>query len=169
MQRGRGKGLPRTGGRSKGTPNKATQYKQMMAEVLASPEGRVLLGNAMRTAQQAPKGQQKAIETLRELMALGRTLVALNQPIKQPDGTTVLPDDRHEKLQVYLPIAVRAAAELAKYESPTFKAVAVQEVPPAPEERPGDGAQVVGSLSKRTQQDAAAVYMRLVRNDGKAA
>ena len=166
MPAGRPKGLGRSGGRSKGTPNKATLQKQMIAEVLASPDGQKMFAEQMRAMQQPARGQKKAVETLRELMALSQALVAMHQPQRGADGKLVLDPPAHEKLQVYLPVAVRAASELARYESPTFKAIAVAPVPPAPAERPGEkDGNVIQSLEKRSPQDAAAVYMRLIRGE----
>lgn len=166
MPGGKPKGLGRSGGRTKGTPNKATQYKQMMADVLASPEGRVLLGEAMRTVQQPAKGTKRAIDVLREMMLLAGSLVAIYQPTRDEAGKVTVAEP--QKLETYLTLCARTAADLARFESPTFKAIAVQEVPQQPAEHADGDAKVIGSIRKRSQQDAAAVYMRLVRG-GKAA
>lgn len=67
--------------------------------------------------------------------------------------------------------AERAAAELAKYQTPRFKSVAVREPPPLPKvpqndatptpgEKPGN---VVSMLKKRTPQEIADLYARKVR------
>lgn len=160
------KGGPRHGGRTKGTPNKATLQKQMIADVLASAEGRALLGDAMKNLQQPAKGTKRAVDVLREMMMLSGSLVALYQP-KRNEQTGAIEVTDSQKLETYLTICARTAADLARFESPTFKAVALQEVPPAPQ-MPA-GADVIQSIGKRSQADAAAVYMRLVRNDGKAA
>lgn len=121
----------RRGGRGKGTPNKATEIKRMMADLLATPEGKEMLAAAMAQAQQAPRGTKKALDGLREMTMLASALVAMNQPNKQGDGTLVVAD--HDRLQNYLTIAMRGFADLARFESPTFKAIAVADVtPPGP-------------------------------------
>lgn len=156
----------KTGGRTAGTPNRATLQKQMIREVLESSEGRALMAENMRAMQQAPKGGKKAVDVLRELMLLSHTLVGMNQPRRDAAGELIV--ENADRLQQYLAIAVRASSELARFESPTFKAIAVQEVPPPPAAHADGDAKVIGSIRKRSQQDAAAVYMRLVRG-GKAA
>ena len=156
----------KTGGRKAGVPNKKTVIASMVEDALASPAGRELVAQAVQKLAQPPKGGKKAVDVLREMMMLSGLLVAQNAPTRDESGVVVPGND--EKLQAYLPIAVRAAAELAKFESPTFKAVAIADVPAAPGAPAGGDAKVVESIEKRSQQDAAAVYMRLVRG-GKAA
>lgn len=157
----------KTGGRGAGVPNKRTQAKQMLAEIMRE-QGTEILGPVLKQLQAAPKGQKKAIEVLRDLMTLSMNCVAIHQPKAQADGTFVI--ESNEKLQAYLKLGIDAAGQLARFESPTFKAVALQEVPlPPAGEVPDDPAKVVGLLGKRSQQDAASAYLRLVRNDPKAA
>lgn len=153
----------KTGGKQKGTLNKATQVRMMVEESLQTPAGREALARAMQQLTAPPTGQKKAVEVLREMMMLSAALVSLHQP-KRDQATGTVTVENHEKLQAYLGIAVRAAAEVAKYESPTFKAVAVQEVPPLPQAPPGaEATNVASSIGKRSQKDAMAVYMRVVR------
>lgn len=152
----------RRGGRTKGIPNKATIIRQMVTESLETPAGREVLAEAMQKLTAPPAGQKKATQVLRELMMLSGSLVALHQPKPNEQGLVEIKDN--DRLQSYLTIAVRAAGELAKYESPTFKAVAVSEVPPVPQAPPGEQtANVASSIRKRSQKDAMAVYMRVVR------
>lgn len=151
----------KTGGRQKGVPHKRTVINQMVAEALASKDGQGLIANALARLAQPPSGAKKALDMLRELSVLSTSLVALHQPKKQEDGSVVL--ENHEKLHAYLGLAIRATAELASFESPKFKAVAMTEVPPVPVGTPANDAKLVEGIRKGTQQEAAAVYMRMVR------
>ncbi|MDE2101668.1 MAG: hypothetical protein KGL39_30760 [Patescibacteria group bacterium] len=151
----------KTGGRTKGTPNKATLVQQMVTEALETPAGREAVAQALQKLTAPPSGQKKAVEVLREMMMLSGSLVALHQPKRDAAGNVTV--ENHEKLQAYLNIASRTAADLARFESPTFKAVAVQEVPPMPQAQGAEGGNVASSIRKRTQKDAMAVYMRVVR------
>lgn len=155
----------RRGGRASGTPNKRTLTKRFLAEILETAEGKALIGEAIKHHQPKMSGK-KAIEVLDTLMNLTMGLVARHQPRPNQSGqeTNVTADEG--KFREYLGLATTAAKELAKYQSPTFKAVAVQEVPPPPSLPDG---RVSNMMEARTQQDAAAAYIRLVRNDTKAA
>lgn len=151
----------KTGGRGKGSINKATVIKQMVTESLASPEGRAALADALQKLTAPLPGQKKAVQVLREMMMLSGTLVAINQP--KPNAAGELEVKDNDRLQAYLNIAVRASDGLAKYESPTFKAIAVQEVPPVPQGASAQAGGPAGSVRKMSQKDAMATYMRVVR------
>lgn len=114
-----------------------------------------------RTVSGDARGTPLAKTVLEQIMLLSMGLVAKYQPGK--------PDENEAKMQEYLPYALGAAKELARYQSPTFRAIAVTEVPALPAAQPGDGAKVVGLMGKRTQLDAANAYTRIIRNDPKAA
>ncbi|HEY6030475.1 MAG TPA: hypothetical protein VIU44_07930 [Gaiellaceae bacterium] len=136
--------------------------KQLVAESLKTEEGREALKGALAELTQPPPGKKKGVEMLREAAVLSMALVALYQP-KRNETTGVVTVTDTEKLQGYLAIAVRATSELATFESPKFKAIALTEVPPAP---PPAAAGVDGkAIRKMTQQDAANAYMRLVRGE----
>lgn len=155
----------RRGGRAAGTPNKRTITKKLMGEYMQTPEGRVLIGEVVQ--QQQPRSQgKKAVEILDTLMNLTMGYVARYQPKPNADGQETNAVADAEQFKEYLGLATSCAKELAKYQSPTFKAIATQEVPPTPALPAGN---VSNMMEARTQQDAAAAYIRLVRQDPKAA
>lgn len=157
----------KTGGRTRGTPNRRTQQKQMLDELMRE-HGEDYVAGVLKKLQQAPRGTTKGLDMLRELAVLAKNCVAIYQPKQGADGKPQV--EQPERLQSFLGIAVKAVAELTRYESPTFKAIAVQEVPaPVGQAVSGESAKVIGLLGKRSQQDAANAYMRLVRNDPKVA
>lgn len=159
----------RFGGRTAGIPNKQTLIKKLAVEALASKDGQAAVRDAFAKSTIAgngvvkPKGK-RATEMLDDIAKMFLGLAAQYQPRPDPVTKVETNDKADEaKFALYIGQAGRMAASLAPYQDPTFKAIAVQEVPPLPAERPGDGAKVVDSMTKRTQQDAGEVYARLVR------
>lgn len=167
MPRGAAPG-ERRGGKAKGSVHKATVVQRLAVEALATKAGKDAVRDAFAKATISGgtvkvKGK-RAIEILDDIAKMFLGLAAQYQPRPDPVTKAETNDKADEaKFALYIGQAQRAAASLAPYQDPTFKAVAVQEVPPMPAERPGDGAKVVDSMAKRTQQDAGDVYARLVR------
>lgn len=157
----------RRGGRTKGIPNKATVVKKLAVEALSSKEGKEAVVEAFAKATMTGNGVLKvrgkrAVEILDDIAKMFLGLAAQYQP--RPDPVTKQETNQKadvDRFALYLGQAQRAAAALAPFQDPTFKAIAVQDVPPPPKEN--DGAQVIDSMAKRTQQDAGEVYARLVR------
>lgn len=156
----------RRGGRSRGVPNKKDVVKHLVGEVLDGTDGQKrikdVVARELAKMAQPPRNSRKAIDILDTLMQLSMGLVARYQP--RPDGgMETNPQADETKFQTYLPIALNSAKELAKYQSPTFKAIALQEVPAAPAAAPGDDAKVVNAIEKGSQQRASDAYVRLIR------
>jgi hypothetical protein len=118
----------KTGGRARGTPNKAT-------------EERVLLAKRILEEQAGKPGQKLAREVLNDFMQLFTGMAAKHQPL--PVGVVpmngAVPDEK--KFLEYAQLAVSTAAELAPYQSPKLKAVMVSQetLPGATLPAPADG------------------------------
>lgn len=157
----------RRGGNEKGSIHKHTVVKKLAVEALASPAGKAAVRDAFAKVtigdlKPVPRGE-RAIDTLAKIERLFMGLAAKYQSRPDPEtGKETNPLADETKFSLYLGQAMRTAASLAPYQNPTFKAVAVQDIPP-PATKPGDDAKVVDSMTKRTQQDAGDVYARLVR------
>lgn len=100
----------RRGGRKKGTPNKTTVERALVAEqVLARAEMR---------------GEKLAKEVLNEFMKTFAGMAATYQPL--PPGVMMAPsgrDPNEPMFEKYARLAVDTAHKLAAYQSPTFKAI----------------------------------------------
>lgn len=108
----------RFGGRAAGTPNKATIEKTLRAE--------------FELTQARDTGKKLAKDVLDEFMMLFAGMAAHHQPIPpgQPIPAGRVPDE--DKFEKWARLAVETAADLAKYQSPTFRAIAVSMPPPLP-------------------------------------
>jgi hypothetical protein len=106
----------KTGGRRRGTPNKATTEKALIA--------------ARTVAEAKAAGKKLAKEVLEDFMLLFAGMAAHFQPA--PPGAAPNPDAVEDKFWRCSEIAIDCAAKLAPYQSPTFKAVAVAPQPSAP-------------------------------------
>lgn len=113
--RGAAKG-ERRGGRQKGTPNKATIERNLVA--------------AQRASDAIKQGKKLAKEVLEEFMFLTAGMAAVYQPL--PPGTVEAPAGRAPNRDEFWKCVEMVHAfgkELAKYQSPTFKAIAVHVAP----------------------------------------
>lgn len=109
----------RRGGRKKGTPNKATRERALLAKRVVEE-------------QQGKPGRKLAREVLDDFMHLFTGMAAVYQPLspgRLPDLHQV-PDEK--RFLEFAQLAITTAAQLAPYQSPKLKAVFVtQETPPA--------------------------------------
>ncbi len=157
MPRGGAKKGERRGGRALGTPNKKTiERKRVEAEIAqrVGPDYR-------------PDGKKLAKDVLEDLMLMHGGLAAENQPTPGADGRRTFKNlTQREMFRYHAEEAAHCASRLAKYQSSTFKAIAVGPMPgdvplPAPALPSGD-------LPKRDATRAADLYLRVIRG-GKAA
>ncbi len=123
-----------------------------------------LARNAELEVEKAKKARTKlGKEVIEEFMFLFAGMAAFYQPT--PPGASKNVNESEGKFVQYATLAVDAAAELAKYQSPTFKAIAVSATPPPPPAaQPGDNAKVINL------NDAAALgvaYRRMVTASAK--
>lgn len=132
----------RRGGRAKGTPNKATRERHLLAQRIAAE-------------QQGKPGRKLAKEVLDDLMHTALGMAAKYQPL--PAGVVPMngqkPDEA--KFVEYLKLAGGFATDLAPYQSFRFKAVLMsQETPPGGSAiAPGSGDQA-GAMSRMSAQQA---------------
>jgi hypothetical protein len=114
----------RRGGRQKGTLNKSTVKNLRAAE------------HAIVEAHQS--GKKLAKEVLEDFMHLFAGVAASCQPLPEGASAPVGHKTDEVRFERYARLAIEAAKELAKYQSPTFKAVAVMLPPP---QNPNAGAE----------------------------
>ena len=113
MARGR-----KTGGRRRGTPNKATIERALIA--------------ARTVADTRAEGKKLAKEVLQEFMELFAGMAAYYQPT--PAHLPPNPNENEPQFLRYAGLAVECAKAVAPFQSPTFKAIAVVPPPPPPPE-----------------------------------
>lgn len=109
----------RFGGRVKGTPNKKTVEKALEAE--------------RAVAEAKASGRKLGKEMLDDFMHTFAGMAAVYQPL--PPGVEAVPQGRapnEEKFERYARLTIDAAKELAKYQSPQFRAIAIAPPPPVP-------------------------------------
>ena len=101
----------KTGGRQLGTPNKASQERALIAQQVK--------------ARADMAGRKLAKEVLDEFMHLFAGMAAAYQPL--PPGTIEQegrePDEA--KFEKWARLAIQCAKELAAFQSPTFRAIAI--------------------------------------------
>jgi hypothetical protein len=114
-------------GRPRGSKNKAVIQREIIAAEIAQ-----------RTVIEARTGGKKlAKEVLEEFMHLFAGMAASRQPLKPEELAELPPEEQlkrapdEEAFEKWARLACEVAADLAKYQSPTFKAVAVS-IDPAP-------------------------------------
>lgn len=114
----------RIGGRNKGTRNKATIERELLAARAAEE----------RVAAAEASGRKLGKEVLDEFMHLFAGMAATYQPLRPgtpiPVGRT--PDE--PQFEKYAKLAVHCARLLAPYQSPTFQAIMIAPPPPDPTE-----------------------------------
>lgn len=145
----------KTGGRKKGTPNKATLEKERVAAEIA----------ARTMADATTSGKKLAKEVLEDFMELFAGMAAHYQPAP-PGKEHLKPSGNEAQFLKYADLTVAAAAKLAPYQSPTFKAVAVSMTPGDNSNRPGDGAKIINmpTDSKSLQR----LYTQMVKSKARA-
>jgi len=140
----------RRGGRKKGTPNKATRE-------------RVLLAKRILEEQKGRPGRKLAREVLDDFMHLFLGMAAQHQPL--PIGMAAGPGQQpnEPKFLEFAKLAIDTAAQLAPYQSPKLKAVLVsrESQPDGHAVGPGSGHQH-GAMVPMSAQEA---YRRLRDSD----
>lgn len=115
--------------------------------------------------QKRNANQKRGIDTLDEQMRLWMGVAA---KIQRDYPETFSTD---KTFRYAMERAGHAAAELAKYQTPRFKAIPVREVPPLPKQPAGEapaatpakGSNVISAVKKRSAQANSDVYARMVR------
>lgn len=106
----------RFGGRKAGVPNKSTIERTLRAE------------HEMLRARET--GKKLAKDVLDEFMMLFAGMAAHHQPIPEGQPIPAGRQPNEDKFEKWARLAVETAADLAKYQSPTYRAIAVT-LPPA--------------------------------------
>ena len=114
MARGASKG-ERRGGRAKGTPNKATVERALIAE--------------QEIEKAAASGRKLAKEWMQEFLPVLAGMTAYYQPTF-PGMTQQNANGDPDKFEKWYGHFLKTATELAPFESPTFRAVMVAPPPP---------------------------------------
>ena len=134
----------RRGGRAIGTVNKATIEKALLAEQIVN--------------RASMRGEKLAKEYLNDFLKLFAGMAAYYQPTF-PGMTQQNPNGSNDEFERWADKVVYTAKELAKYQSPTFKAIAVTTQPG----QPGDNARTVpGNVIDMSDQTAVARVYREV-------
>jgi hypothetical protein len=148
----------RFGGRTKGTPNKATVERQLIAAREAEA----------RVAEAHASGRRLGKDVLDEFMHLFAGMAATYQPL--PTGMPIPQGRQPDEAQFekYARLAVHCATKLAPYQSPTFQAIMVAPPPPDPGasgqrkrftltifEGPRPAAQLINGPAAKNGRDAA--------------
>lgn len=112
----------RLGGREAGTPNK------VITQALIRAEQQLLRAKA--------EDRSLAVDILDEFMHRFARAARARQPRLDEDRKDTNPLGNQEDYEKYARLAVDTAAQLAKYQSPTFRAITVAPPPPAPKNGP---------------------------------
>lgn len=152
-------------GRKLGSKNKATVEREELER-----QQRALMEQRNSAAAPPPKLGKEVLEEL-YMVAFG--YAALHQPVFDPVTMTVSRGNE-SKFEKWATLAAEWASRAAKYQSPTFKAIAYAEVPKIPavpftgahDAPDGQPMNVVGLIEKMDPQAAMATYQRLVRAGG---
>lgn len=105
-------------GRKPNVPNKATIERTLRAE--------------QEMLQARDTGKKLAKDVLDEFMLLFAGMAAHHQPIPPGQPIPAGREPNEDKFEKWARLAVETAADLAKYQSPTFRAIAVSMPPPLP-------------------------------------
>lgn len=137
----------RTGGRVKGTPNKATAERE------------ALLARVAAEQNQRPPGRKLAREVLDDLMHTFLGMAAQAQPL--PEGVVPMPGQKPDPLKFveYATLAGSFAKDLAAYQSPKFKAVVN-----LAETNPGGMPLTTSTVGPAIEQMSAQQAYRLLRD-----
>lgn len=136
----------RPGGRAKGTPNRITVEAAEIARI--------------STEQAKARGVKLGKEMLEDYMMAFHNQAVVFQPL--PPGVAIpgrTPDPK--QFMEWGKLVVDTAKELAKYQSPTFRAIAVMAPPPGSEKQP----QIAGDnvITIKDAQALSRVYQNMVR------
>lgn len=140
----------RRGGRAKGTPNKATTERALIAEA--------------EVIKHEVNGKKLAKDVLEDFMFLFAGMAAAYQPLPPGSPVPLGREPNEGKFEKWATLAVKTAADLAKFQSPTFKAVAVSMAQPLPK---SGGKTIEGKVIKLDQISISKVYRQIVAGDGK--
>lgn len=102
------------------------------------------------------RGEKLAKEVLNDFMKLFAGMAGAHQPF--PPGTPANPYENRDLFDRYARLAVATASELASYQSPTFKAIAIS-APPPESNGPRPTAQIIDINSPAVLQRA---YQRML-------
>jgi hypothetical protein len=136
----------RRGGRRKGEPNKATIERALIAE--------------KNLIDAKVNGKKLAKEVLEEFMFTFAGMAAYYQPLPDNQPAPIGRKPNEAKFEKWARLACDQAKELAKYQSPTFRAVQVTASQPLPT-GPG-GKQIDGEVIKLDQISISRVYRQIV-------
>jgi probable HAF family extracellular repeat protein len=103
-------------GRPKGSRNKAPKRVQYGVRAIAA--------EVLPALGRPPPGKKLGKEVLEEFMMVARGMAAKYQPA--PPGQPKKPGQNETKFLTYAEMAIKCASELAPYQSPKFKAIAVR-------------------------------------------
>lgn len=147
-------GGKKTGGRTKGTPNKKTVQK--------------LNELSDRASEIVRSKEKRGIEVLNELMKTAMSFAAMEQRklLEYQGGIDMAPQQMRDRFWKAMECAGVFAKELARYQDPTFKAIAVIPPPPPPRDpAPGDGAKTIEGKAVRLDDPVAVarIYQQMVR------
>lgn len=152
MPRGAAPG-ERRGGREKGSKNKSTIEKELLAAEIAS-----------RTAMHAHEtGDKLAKDALNEAMKLAGGMAAHYQPA--PPQMPPNPTANLAEFKYWMERFTIIAKWLAPYQSPMLKSIEVYQAPPPPPRVPGDDAKVIDINDPKIVQRQ---YLALVKSSKKA-
>jgi hypothetical protein len=164
MSRGGSKPGERRGGRLKGSLNIKTRERlerEKIAEQVATEIGASATGIAFH---KAIEGRRLAKDEIKEAIPIIKGIVAHYQQqvsaLNPETGSLVIqPEADLGDLKDWMRLFVDTCFKLATYESPTFKAIVLAEVP-----QPGDDAKMIDLQSKREPEKATETYLRLIRS-----
>lgn len=153
-------GRPR--GRHRGSKNKTTIEREEKARLELEAREIALRDGAQQILQARQRGQKLAKEVLEDLMNLGVGLAAFYQP--SPPQAPRNTNEDETKFWRAAEFARDCAADLAKYQSPTYKAIAVAAAPAVP--LPTEAQRPVPSKVVARIGDPARVYAQLIAKVG---
>lgn len=148
----------RRGGRGKGAKNVKTLLKEITKEVV---------GQELRKT--AVKGHKRAVEVLSELMHVTYGLAGkIQQQASEASarGLPFTPVENDERFWKCVDVAAQCAARLAPFQNPTFRAVALMNEAPPPD---NTAQNLLDLQAVKDPQEATQVYLRLIRADPNAA
>ena len=163
----------RHGGRAVGTQNKRTGLRTMLRQIMETPEGKSLIGEAVKNdLLPATRSERTMIEMGEQLAeSLFGIVTKYNNRVvdlsrDQLPATAGELSDAERKLEKFVRMTMLVVSTIAPYRFPTFKAIVMREIPPPP----ADTGEVIDLMREGgDQSSAAATYMRMVRADPKVA
>jgi hypothetical protein len=164
-------------GRPKGSKNKATLERiarEKIAEQVATeigipaPVASIALQRAIEGRRLAKDEIKEAIPMIKEIVEFCKQQASAQNP--KTGKLAINPEADLSDLKDWLRLFVDTCFKLAAFESPTFKAIAVAEVPQMGAQ-PADPGKVLDLQAERDPQSADQTYLRLVKapRDARAA